>query len=155
MTAPRILAQGAPCQAVSYPGAKYPAKLSLKATIGANGQPTVVSTSVISGTVATTISVSMTETANDSGIYDVVFPGAKLLDVGSININVLPAVLATTTQRRVSAIDKTAAQTAGAVAGSTQGRFRFSTSTIDATGGAVTAPVSGSEIHANFWVEYG
>ncbi len=153
MSAPRIIAQGTPALLVSNPGAKLPVKLSLKATIGANGQPTVVSV-VAGGIAASSLAVGITETANDSGIYDVTFPACKALDVGSINVNVLPNVLATTTQRRIVAIDKTAAQTAGGIAGSSLGRFRFSTSTVDATGGAVTAPVSGSEIHANWWVDY-
>ncbi len=153
MTAPRIIAQGTPSLIVSNPGAKLPTKLTLKATIGANGQPTVVNT-VANGIAATTVGVNITETADNTGIYDVTFPAGKILDVGSINVNVLPNVLATTTQRRIVAIDKTVAQTNGGLAGQQLGRFRFSTSTVDATGGTVTAPVSGSEIHANFWVDY-
>ncbi len=151
MTAPRVLAQAAPHQAVSYPGAKHPAKLTLRATIaGGAGAPTVVS--AVSGNLGgTTVGVNIT-TADSGLTYDVTFPAGKILDVGSINVNVLPNVVATTSERRHVAIDKTAANTNGGVSGSSLGRFRFNVSTL---GGTLTAPVAGSEIHANWWVDYG
>jgi hypothetical protein len=150
MSAPRIIAQAAPSVLVSSPGVKLPTKLSLKATIsGGAGAPTVVSV-VANNVEASSLGVSIS-TADSGLTYDVTFPAGKQLDVGSINVNVLPNVVATTSERRHVAIDKTAANTNGGTAGAQLGRFRFNVSTL---GGTLTAPVAGSEIHANWWVDY-
>ncbi len=154
MSAPLIIAQSVPCQLYAGPGGKLPTKLSLRATVGANGQPTIVSSQAVdaNGVMATTPKLTLTETADNTGIYDVTWPAGRALDLGSISVNVCPNVLATVSERRHCAVEKGGTNTNAGLAGVSVGRFRFNTCTI---AGAITAPVTGSEIHASWWVDFG
>lgn len=143
-----ILAQSCPALLISFPTWRQPVLMHLKATIGASGAPTVVSNQdVTTGEVGTTPGLSIA-TGDSGATYDVTFPPCRSIALGSINIQVLPNVLATVTERRTTALDKTDANTSAKL-----GKFRFSP--LVNTGATVTAPVSGSEIHLSFWVDMG
>lgn len=144
-----ILAAANPQPLIAFPGWKQPVLLHLKATIGANGQPTVITTANSAGVEGSTPGLGITETANDSGIYDVTFPPARRIALGTVNINILPDVLATVANHREARIEKSTTLT-----NATTGKLRFNTSEQDA-GAAVAAPPSGSEIHLSFWVDLG
>lgn len=147
-SATAIMAQANPALLISFPTWKQPVLLHLKATIAAAGAATVVSAQdTTTGEVGTTPGVSITTT--DAGAtYDVTFPPCRSIALGTVQIQVLPNVLATVTERRTTALDKTDANTSAKL-----GKLRFSTLTN--TGAATTAPVSGSEIHLSFWADLG
>lgn len=150
MSAARVLSQAVGLPLISFPTWRAPVLVHLKATIGANGQPTVVSDQdATTGEVGTTPGMSITETANDSGIYDVTFDPCRSFALGTAQINVLPNVLATVTEHRDCVIDKTDANTSAKL-----GKLRFNTTESDGAA-AVLAPVSGSEIHLSFWADFG
>lgn len=143
-TAAKILAQATPQVQVSSPGVRAPVLVTLLATVAGGGVPTVVSATDANGLPGTTDGVSITR--NAAGIYDVTFPGCRSF-VGISEPVVLPNVLATVTEARKCAIDKTAANTTAKL-----GKLRFNTATL---AGAVTDPVSGSIIMWAAWLDLG
>lgn len=148
-SATALLAQSNPALLCAFPGWKQPTHVHLRATIGANGQPTVVSAAdATTGDAGTTLGVTITETANDSGIYDVVFPPCRQFALGTAVIQVLPAVIGTIAQARHAQIDLTNANTSAKL-----GKLRFNT--LDLATPTVVAPVSGSEVHLSFWADLG
>jgi hypothetical protein len=149
--APTIIAQSCPSLLASAPNTRLPTLVHLRATIAANGQPTVVADlDAATGLWGTTPGVSIAETANDSAIYDVTFPPCRGLGVGTIVINVLPPTLATDADHRESKLDKTTTLTAAKL-----GKFRFSTVEYADADNSVAIPPTGSEIHLSFWADLG
>lgn len=150
MSATRIIAQACPLTLAGAPNTRQLTLVHLKATIGANGQPTVVADiDSVTGDAGTTPAVTLTETANDTGIYDITFPACRQVYLGTLNINILPDVLATVASWRRAIVDKLDTTTAAKL-----GKIRFTTIEEDAAA-TVVAPVPSSEIHLSFWADFG
>lgn len=141
-TAAKILAQATPQVQVSSPGVRAPVLVTLLATVAGGGVVTVVSATDANGLPGTTDGVSIV--LSSGGIYDITFPACRSF----VQLNepvVIPNVLATVTEARKCAIDKTAANTSAKT-----GKLRFNTATL---AGAVSAPVSGSIITWSAWLD--
>lgn len=150
MSAPRIIAQATNWLMASAPNTRQLTLVHLRATIGANGQPTVLADiDATTGDAGTTPAVTLAETADNTAIYDVTFPPCRQVYTGSIHIQIFPDVLATVANHRFAMLDKTDANTAAKL-----GKFRFTTAEYDAAAG-IAVPPTGSEIHLSFWADFG
>jgi len=148
VSAPKVLSQSAIAGNWSAPNTRMPVLIHFRATIaGASGAATLVADiDATSGDAGTTPGLTLTRSA--AGVYDLTFDPCRQVYMGTCNILVFPNVLATGTEGRFVAIDKTNANTSGNL-----GKLRFNTVAVG--GSTVTDPVDGSEIHGSFWADFG
>lgn len=134
-----ILAQSVPCLLESRPGARQPTHMVVKLTIGASGAPTVAT--------GTTPGVTVSQSSTD-GIYTLTFPKGR--DMWGLHIAVWPTAPETVTEGRKVNINPDPAVTLASL-----GKIEFYTAKYDGTEDADLPPVSGSEIHADWWMDFG
>lgn len=138
MSAAKILAQSTSHLLEAKPGARQATHMRAKIAIGASGAPTVMT--------GTTPGVTIAQTGTD-GIYTLSFPAGR--DMWGEKITVRPAAPETVTEGRAVNINVDSAVTSG-----TLGKIEFYTAKYDGTEDADLPPVSGSEIHADWWMDY-
>jgi hypothetical protein len=150
MSAAKVISQGVEQSIISVPGLnKLPTLLHLRAQItdGSGTAVVVADLDATTGFAGTTPGMTITRSA--AGQYDVTFDPCRGIALGTVNINVIPNVVATVTEGRQVHIDKTAANTSAKL-----GKLRFDT-LLTTGAGVATDPVSGSEIHLSFWADFG
>ncbi len=149
MSAPRLIAQSCPAGLWSAPSTRLPTLVHFRATIaGASGAATLVADiDATSGDAGSTPGLTLTRSA--AGIYDLTLPPCRQILMGTVNVNVLPNVVATVTEGRTVHIDKTDANSSAKL-----GKLRFLTM-LTTGAGVATDPVDGSEIHGSFWADFG
>lgn len=147
MSASKVLSQGIPALLVCFPGWKQPCLLHLRATIaGGSGAATIVSVASASGQAASSLDFTINRQA--AGTYDVTYNPCRQIAEGTLQVNVIPPVLATAADRRVPAIDINTTNT-----NAKTGKLRFNL--VPPNSAVVTDPVAGSEIHLSFWADLG
>ncbi len=143
-SAAKILGQAHSHLLESNPGSRSAVHMRAKLTIGASGAPTVVAA-------ATTVGVTVSQSSTD-GIYTFSFPAGR--DMWGVHIDVWPAAPETVTEGRKVNINSDSAVTAPAIGTTGSGAIEFYTAKYDGTEDADLPPVSGSEIHADWWMDY-
>ncbi len=140
MSASRILAQAVPCLLNSFPGWRQPVHVKLKAVMNGSAAWVVDEDETTPG-----LSVS-----GATGVYVVTFPAGK--HIASVHADVWPAAPETDAQNRKVSVDPDSAETFANEAANPEGQITLYTQDL---AGAETAPVENSELHVDFWVDYG
>lgn len=122
---------------LSFPSWRRARRVQLRATIGASGAPTVV-------TSATTPGLSLTR--DSAGVYDLTFPACRNLGEAP-SIIVKPDDPTDVSDHRSVAIDDGNTSAAS-------GNIRFHCASFDGTEQADEEVVSGSVICAEFWADF-
>lgn len=133
--APTIIAQGVPCQIVSYPGWSLPTRVRLVADI--TGGAAVVR--------AADSTPGVSCGAGAGGVFDITFPQAQRM--ADVNPQVFSTVPGTNANRFLGVVDVSTTNT-----NPTTGKLRVVTAVPNA---AAAIPDNGAVFDVSFWVDYG